>query len=145
MSARLQHYFAEYDRYHTTRGNEFCHYLGIPLIILALLGMLRHVALGAGLNVGLLLLVAAFLFYLTLSPRLALAMLLVSAGLYALSLWLTLALAAGVFVVGWILQFVGHGVYEKRAPAFLGNLVHLMVGPLWILNRALRLEKAGRQ
>jgi uncharacterized membrane protein YGL010W len=44
----------------------------------------------------------------------------------------------GVFVFGWILQFVGHSVYEKRSPAFLKNFVHLLVGPLWILAKAMR-------
>lgn len=37
-----------------------------------------------------------------------------------------------MFVVGWIFQFVGHR-FEGRSPAFLKNLLHLLVGPLWIL------------
>ena len=44
--------------------------------------------------------------------------------------------AIALFVVGWIFQFVGHYVYEKRAPAFYRNLAHLLVGPLWILAKA---------
>lgn len=32
-----------------------------------------------------------------------------------------------VFVVSWILQFVGHGVYEGRAPALLNNLLQALV------------------
>ena len=43
-----------------------------------------------------------------------------------------------LFVVGWIFQFVGHYVYEKRSPAFYRNLAHLLVGPLWILAKATR-------
>ncbi|KAM3079154.1 hypothetical protein ACMFMF_004081 [Clarireedia jacksonii] len=35
--------------------------------------------------------------------------------------------AAAVFVVSWIMQFVGHGAYEKRAPALLDNLVQALV------------------
>jgi uncharacterized membrane protein YGL010W len=46
--------------------------------------------------------------------------------------------AVALFVVGWIFQFVGHYVYEKRAPAFYRNLAHLLVGPLWILAKATR-------
>jgi uncharacterized membrane protein YGL010W len=30
-----------------------------------------------------------------------------------------------------IFQFVGHN-YEGKAPAFLTNLLHLLVGPLWV-------------
>ena len=37
-------------------------------------------------------------------------------------------------VIRWIFQFVGHSVYEKKQPAFLENVTHLLVGPLWILN-----------
>lgn len=33
----------------------------------------------------------------------------------------------GVFVVSWICQFVGHGVYEGRAPALLDNLLQALV------------------
>jgi uncharacterized membrane protein YGL010W len=37
---------------------------------------------------------------------------------------------AGLFVFGWILQFVGH-VFEGKAPAFFSNPIHLLVGPVW--------------
>ncbi len=49
-------------------------------------------------------------------------------------------LALGVFLAGWIFQFIGHGIYEKRAPAFLTNLTHLLVGPLWVLNHLVPLR-----
>ena len=29
-----------------------------------------------------------------------------------------------------------HYVYEKKSPAFYKNLVHLLVGPLWIVAKA---------
>ena len=45
--------------------------------------------------------------------------------------------ALGLFVFGWILQGVGHWVYEKNSPAFFRNFVHLAVGQLWILAKAL--------
>lgn len=32
-------------------------------------------------------------------------------------------IAAAVNVFSWIMQFIGHGVAEKRAPALLDNLV----------------------
>ena len=76
----------------------------------------------------------AELVYFALEWRLAIAMLVVTAAFYfagaAMPLWLNVAL----FVLGWIFQFVGHSVYEKKQPAFLKNATHLLVGPLWILN-----------
>lgn len=39
-------------------------------------------------------------------------------------------IALGLFVVGWILQFIGHA-YEGKPPAFFKNPVFLLVGPIW--------------
>ena len=44
-------------------------------------------------------------------------------------------LALALFVVGWILQFVGHAI-EGNQPAFFRNPVYLLVGPLWLVRRA---------
>lgn len=43
--------------------------------------------------------------------------------------------ALGLFVVGWVLQFVGH-LIEGNQPAFFSNPLYLLVGPLWLLRRA---------
>lgn len=41
--------------------------------------------------------------------------------------------ALGVFVISWISQFVGHGVFEGRAPALLDNLVQaLLLAPFFV-------------
>ena len=39
-----------------------------------------------------------------------------------------------LFVVGWILQFIGHA-FEGNRPAFFSNPIYLLVGPLWIIKR----------
>ncbi|KAG0240876.1 hypothetical protein B0O80DRAFT_459328 [Mortierella sp. GBAus27b] len=36
-------------------------------------------------------------------------------------------IALGVHVFAWIAQFIGHGVYEKRAPKLLDNLLQALV------------------
>lgn len=43
--------------------------------------------------------------------------------------------ALGLFIVGWILQFVGHAI-EGNQPAFFRNPIYLLIGPLWLLRRA---------
>lgn len=43
--------------------------------------------------------------------------------------------ALGLFILGWIFQFVGHAI-EGNQPAFFKNPVYLLVGPLWLLRRA---------
>jgi uncharacterized membrane protein YGL010W len=45
-----------------------------------------------------------------------------------------IGLVAGIalFVTGWIIQLVGH-VHEGRKPAFLDDLVGLLIGPLFVV------------
>lgn len=43
-------------------------------------------------------------------------------------------LGLGLFVVGWILQFVGHA-FEGNRPAFFSNPLYLFVGPLWWIKK----------
>jgi uncharacterized membrane protein YGL010W len=46
--------------------------------------------------------------------------------------------AGAVFVVSWLMQFVGHGAYEKRAPALLDNLVQaLVLAPFFVFMEVL--------
>jgi uncharacterized membrane protein YGL010W len=131
-------YFADYAAYHRTKGNKWFHRFGIPMIVLTLLGMLAHVTIlpakPVHLDAAMLLIVLSEVFYLMLEWRLALAMLVVSVAFYFAAGMMPFWLNAALFVLGWILQFIGHSVYEKKQPAFLTNVTHLLVGPLWILN-----------
>ena len=43
--------------------------------------------------------------------------------------------ALGLFVVGWVFQFVGHAI-EGNQPAFFRNPFYLLVGPWWLVRRA---------
>ena len=44
------------------------------------------------------------------------------------ALWI----AIGVFVVGWIIQFIGHH-FEKAKPAFIDDINQLFIGPLFLI------------
>lgn len=40
----------------------------------------------------------------------------------------------GIFVLAWVFQFVGHGVFERKKPALFDNLVQsLVLAPYFIL------------
>ena len=126
--------FDDYGTYHRDRRNRICHEIGIPLIVLAIVALLRLVELPFGLNLGLVALVATAIYYLTLGPAVRNAAYVAILGmivLYIVAAYVTWPWAIGAFVVGWIFQFVGHA-YEGKAPAFLTNLVHLLIGPLWV-------------
>lgn len=130
--------FADYASYHQTPGNKAFHRLGIPLIMLSLIGMLTQVKLGLlggiSFDAAMILIAASSAYYFVIECRLAIAMIAVSILFYfigaAIPFWINVAL----FVLGWIFQFIGHKVYEHKNPAFFRNFVHLLVGPLWILN-----------
>jgi uncharacterized membrane protein YGL010W len=145
MARNIDALFADYAEHHRTEGNKWCHRVGIPVIMLSLLGLLARIPIWPGeplrIDAGMLLIAVAAIFYLRLDLRLGTLMVLVSIALYLMGAWLPLWVNVALFVFGWILQFVGHAAYEKRQPAFLTNLVHLLVGPLWLLDS---LISAGR-
>src|ERR1700737_2236603 len=143
---QIETLFTDYASYHRTRGNKMFHRAGIPLIVLSLIGMLARVSIRVNdmqIDAAMLLIVAAFAYYVALEWRLGIAMLAVTIAFYfagrALPMWLNVVL----FILGWIFQFIGHSVYEHRQPAFMRNLLHLMVGPLWILNDVVPVVRAG--
>ncbi|MDF3931275.1 DUF962 domain-containing protein [Pseudomonas citronellolis] len=141
----LVDHLAQYAAYHRDRRNILSHFIGIPMIVLSIAVLLSR----PGVEVGGLLLAPATLvaaasavFYLRLDLRFGLLM----TALLALSLWCGAALAAGstgswlvwglgLFLVGWVIQFVGH-YYEGRKPAFVDDLVGLIVGPLFVAAEA---------
>lgn len=58
----------------------------------------------------------------------------VSIAFYLIGAWLPMWINVALFIRGWIFQFIGHSVYEHKQPVFFRNVVHLLIGPLWILN-----------
>jgi uncharacterized membrane protein YGL010W len=132
---RAEAALADYQEYHQTRANKLTHFLGIPTIVFSLIGMLRHLAFPGPVTVdgAMILMVVATAFYLYLDWRFALAMLAVASGCYVAAPHLGIWVHVGLQVGGWIFQFIGHGI-EGRKPAFLKNITHLLVGPMWILN-----------
>jgi uncharacterized membrane protein YGL010W len=143
---RIDALLADYGSVHRTRGNLACHAVGITLIVFGLLSMLHAIRISGFLTGSEIFVAAGFVYYLTLDAALAVAIL-VAAGLLA-----ALARAVGdwrvgaaAFLVGWIFQGIGHAIYEKKSPAFFRNLVHLAVGPAYLLNELLHIRPAVRR
>jgi len=129
MTPELSRLFDDYGSYHRHPTNKLCHYLGIPMIVFTSVGLLWRLSPAVSL--------AIFLFAVGYDLRLSVRLTVP----FALFVVLSAALAPGVpatflwagFLLGWALQFVGHFLYEKKAPAFFENLRQLLVGPLWII------------
>jgi len=131
-----------YATYHRDRRNIATHFVGIPMIFFSITALLaRPVVDVGGLAVTPLLVVGvlASLYYLALDLRFGLAMIgvLVASGagsvaLAAQSTTVWLSVSIGLFVVGWVIQFVGH-FYEGKKPAFVDDLTGLLIGPLFVV------------
>lgn len=138
----LTDHLAQYAAYHRDRRNIATHLVGVPLIVLAVTVLLARPAVGVAglpLSPALFAAVATAVFYLRLDRRLGLVMAallaaaLAAAQALAALAWATwLAIGLCLFVVGWIIQFVGHA-FEGRKPAFVDDLAGLIIGPLFVV------------
>jgi uncharacterized membrane protein YGL010W len=146
----VEDWFADYGTSHQHPANKALHWICVPLIVFAVLGLLWSLPVPAALATGAPLLNWATLavvvglgYYALLSARLALGMLpLMALALLALMRLATLAtplwqLCLAIFVVAWIGQFIGHAI-EGRRPSFFKDLQFLLVGPLWLLGLVYR-------
>ncbi|GAA4355502.1 DUF962 domain-containing protein [Hymenobacter saemangeumensis] len=145
--AALPALLSEYGESHQNPTNKLVHWVCVPLIMFSLIGLLWSLpfpaslrALSPWLNWGTVVMALALLYYLRLSPSLALGMVLVWAAMagalrlvertVGMPLW---AVCLLVFVLAWIGQFWGHKV-EGKKPSFLKDVQFLLIGPLWLLH-----------
>ena len=144
ISKRLAADFKNYDAYHRTHGNKVCHLIGIPLIVVSLLGLLGRLPIGSGLlieseflrsDAGTLVLVAAMARYFYLDWKIAIPFGLSLFGCYFLGRATPVPALWAFFILGWAFQYLGHLRFEKKSPAFYQNFSHLMTGPVWIFSR----------
>lgn len=137
----LTQQLTNYAAYHRDRRNLITHIVGIPMIVLAVAILLSRPGMQSGglwLSPALLVGIIASVYYLLLDLNyglvmgLSLALVLwiaASVAQLATGSWLTLGLL--LFIIGWIIQFVGHH-FEGRKPAFLDDIMGLAIGPLFI-------------
>lgn len=145
---------SNYAAYHRSRRNILTHLVGIPMIVLAIVALLSRPAWIAGdISVSPAVVVAAvtLLYYLRLDVGLGLVM----TSLFSLALWfgawaagqdttIWLGVGVGGFLFGWVFQFIGH-YFEGRKPAFVDDLMGLVIGPLFVAAEALFLLGAFAQ
>ena len=139
---KLERLLSQYAAYHLNHKNILTHFIGIPFIVFSILCLTARVGfigLGIELTLALGLIVVTSIYYLSLDRIFAFIMLVILLAMYPLALkiahldWmLWLSLSIGIFVVGWLFQFVGH-FYEKKKPAFTDDIIGLAIGPLFVL------------
>lgn len=136
----------QYAAYHRDRRNVATHFVGIPMIVLAVVIALAAVSIPIGameFTLAALLSIAACIYYfrldlafgLTMAVALFAACAAASEILARLGIAGGLAAAAALFVAGWALQFLGHR-FEGMKPAFFDDARQLLIGPLFVCAEA---------
>ncbi|UUT12965.1 DUF962 domain-containing protein [Pseudomonas zeae] len=138
----LVDHLSQYAAYHRDPRNIASHFIGIPLIVVAVAVLLSRPEWSLGglwISPAVVVALASAWFYLRLEVKFGVLMTL----LMGLSVWAGHVLAQqstlvwlssglAMFVVGWVIQFVGHH-YEGRKPAFVDDVSGLIVGPLFVV------------
>ena len=137
----LEQQMGFYAAYHQDARNKATHFVGVPMIVFGLfiaLGWARVEVGGLALSAAMLLAAVVLVWYFLLDVPLALAMLMLNAGLLYLAALVSaqpigtgLAWFAVFFVGGWVIQLIGH-VYEGRKPALVDNLFQIFVAPIFL-------------
>lgn len=145
----LSDWLQEYSLSHRHPTNILIHKICVPLIAITVLGLLWRIPTPQVFSVlpfcnwSTLFAFFVLFFYATLNTKLMVAMAVILAfvfpfvhytSLHSSSFWAH----SGVFLIAWILQFIGHRIEGKR-PSFLQDLAFLLIGPLWALNHLLKI------
>lgn len=138
---KLRALLNEYGASHQHPGNHRIHLFCVPAIMLSIFGMSD--SLPSPISPAFLLAGLGLLYFVQfrnvrvygvllaeLIPMLALVIF--SRGILKWQHWLAL------FVAAWIGQFVGH-LMEGKKPSFFQDIFFLLIGPIWIFRRFLRL------
>jgi uncharacterized membrane protein YGL010W len=129
----------EYGESHQNETNKLVHWFAVPVIVWTVFALLWSLPFPVAIpyvNWCTILAVLSMLYYISISPPLAVAMAvytgiclwLIHIYSFPLPLW---QFALGVFVVAWIAQFWGHKV-EGKKPSFFKDIQFLMIGPAWL-------------
>ena len=139
---RLETLLSQYAAYHLDRKNVYSHFVGIPLIVFSILcftAKAQFTISSYSIDLAMVIIFLSVIYYLSLDLIFGVVMGILFALLYPLAMnvaslelasWFMLSTI--FFVVGWIIQFIGH-YYEKKKPAFVDDLVGLAIGPLFVV------------
>lgn len=151
----VEEQLSNYKSVHFNKTNIKSHFIGIPLIVWAITVLLSVNTFTVMLaeqpvtyTPAIILFTITLLYYFAIHIKLALGMLIyIALNIYLAELiadheyavWIAII----TFILGWVIQFIGH-IYEKAKPAFLDDIMGLVIGPLFLMAElyfALGIEK----
>ena len=137
ISPQLQKYFDEYAESHQNKVNLAIHKIAIPFIVFHFLAMFTWIPLFVfsfgTLTLAELFLIPVLVFYIFLNKKYAAIFFIFSLLCLFLARYTPKSLVISIAVLAWVIQLLGHGVWEKKAPAFSQNFIQLLVGPLYMI------------
>lgn len=133
----LAEQLSTYATYHRDKRNIATHFVGIPMIVVGTQALLARAGFGP-FNLATAATAAATAYYNKLDKNYGRVMGTVLGATCALGtaiaatpLPIWAATSSTLFIGGWAIQFLGHK-FEGKKPAFLDDLVGLLIGPLFI-------------
>ncbi|MGZ3789369.1 MAG: Mpo1 family 2-hydroxy fatty acid dioxygenase [Bacteriovorax sp.] len=137
---RLERYLNEYALSHQNKTNVLIHKICVPAIMFSVLGILKAMPVPDSwplwLDLSYFAIAGSLIFYGGLKNiRVLLAMALFFVPQVLILEFLRprfFLLSLFIFVVAWILQFIGHKIEGKR-PSFFKDLFFLLIGPVWVV------------
>ena len=140
-----------YKSVHLNRKNIRTHFVGVPMIIWSIALLLASFSFEIepafiGNSLGIdhvnftmagILSVGVLIYYLILSVPLGILAFVLFGPLmwsvhYVVNMEYHIIIAISIFVIGWVIQFIGHH-YEKAKPAFMDDINQLLIGPLFVI------------
>ena len=141
----VNEWLSEYGESHQNPTNKSIHWVCVPAIFFSIVGLLYSIELpwtvkNIPINIAMIVLLLAVLYYLRLSVSLGIGMFF--CGIICLSLCFLIQkfipvplwmISVIIFTIAWIGQFYGHNV-EGKKPSFLKDIQFLLIGPMWLMS-----------
>ena len=127
--------FSFYGAFHSNPVNQWIHIVCVPMIFTTSIELLLRVIPSVVVASILVFYIASFIRMHPIAGIAYAPLMLFYAYIGARILPHHPSLSVWVWLISWIAQFIGHGVFEKRAPALLTNLpqsIHAAVFFVWI-------------
>lgn len=134
----------EYGESHRNPFNKLLHWIAVPVIVWTVVALLWSIPFpldiqAVPLNWATIALLLAQIYWFRLSLSLGLGLLLFNVIMIQLTvivaqsavypLW---QIALVIFILAWVLQFIGHAIERKR-PSFFKDVQFLLIGPAWLM------------
>jgi uncharacterized membrane protein YGL010W len=139
LEPELKAHVENYAHSHATPVNKALHFLGIPVLMIALLGLIAKVGYDRNAmpllqpNLAWPILLFASAWYLRIDRRIGLLSALALIPCYALGCYLSLSILLALLALGIVLHLVGHYGFEGKPPALLSNPIAILEAPPWLL------------